>query len=529
MKTRRSSQLASLAIAAAVSVGLAGCGGSSDNNDDTTGAQSSPPAKTAMTADIALSDAQKAALKAELKDSGDSETLKDGDVRVGVTFSCTSDDPCTITVSNSLGTIVATAHSTTSGTVSGTATGLEAPAIPAVSGAIATRLAYELVGGTQDGSDRGLPNRIGESGATHIAGLRQFGFPADSGLELKDPHHELDRDGDTEFAKSDTNPAGLDGWTGETWTTGNQIIVRYTNQNVETATDGTFRSQYGDKDGGSSDEYGVQRADWKHAESDDLPTGAKIETYQRNTPFSGTFAEVEGEFSCTAGACTLALNKDGEIVHVGTWIFTADDETSAVSYEKADSDYLAFGWWRQSTGTSHSGVEDFKVLYSGRKIYDDNSGVDDSLEGTAEYKGHAAGNYVKGAKGGEFVADAKIEIKFGDSTQSHTLDGTINNFEDSSGNSLGAWEVSVKDESADAGSNDLSYSGTAGSVNWDLAAGSINYYGERGTSGVLPTGVAGWFHATTNALDGDTTDENDATTWDDETDVAVAGAFAATR
>jgi len=526
----RTSLWASLAIAA--SLGLAGCGGSSDNEPGETmdPPAGDPPAKTAMSADIELTDAQSDALKAGgiLDDTGESVTLKSGDTRGGVTFACTSADPCTITVENSAGTIVATAHSTTSGTVSGTATGLEPPAIPAVSGAIATRLAYELIGGTQGGSERGLPNQIGISGETHTAGLLQYGFPADgTGPELKDPHHESARTGDTKFTKSDTNPAGLDGWTGETWTTGNQIIVRYTNQNVETATDGTFRSQYGDKDGGSSDEYGVQLADWKHAESDDLPTGARVETYQLNTPFSGTFAEVEGEFSCTTGACTLALDKDGEIVPVGGWIFTADDETSAVSYEKADSDYLAFGWWRQSTGTSHSGVEDFKVLYSGKKIYDDDSAVDSGLEGTAEYNGHAAGNYVKGAKGGEFVADAKIEIDFGSNTEVGSLDGTINNFRDASGGSLGTWEVSVEDNDITT-DGAFTYSGAAGSANWELTAADIDYYGERGTSGVLPTGVAGWFHATTNDLDADT-NENTATSWDDETDVAVAGAFAATR
>ncbi len=123
----RTSLWASLAIAA--SLGLAGCGGSSDN-DDGAGTQpppASPPAspKVDVSEKISLSKAQMAALLAVLPDTGDSVALESGESRAAVTFTCASgDDPCSITVENSAGTIVAMAHSTTAGAVSGTAAGL---------------------------------------------------------------------------------------------------------------------------------------------------------------------------------------------------------------------------------------------------------------------------------------------------------------------------------------------------------------------------------------------------------------------
>ncbi|MCY4283964.1 MAG: hypothetical protein OXC65_01330 [Thiotrichales bacterium] len=529
-------------MAIAASLGLTGCGGSSDNEQDETMnlPAGDPPAKTAMSADVELSDAQKAALKAELKDSGDSETLKDGDVRVGVTFSCTSDDPCTITVSNSLGTIVATAHSTTSGTVTGAATGLEAPAIPAASGVSGAALRGQLLDASPVAD---LVN--GENNAE----LGTAGFPTDTN-ELKDP-----KDGDTKFTKSDTAPAALDGWTGETWTTGNQIIVRYANQNIESA-EGTFRSQFGDKDGGAGDEItnadtvgdneGRQTEwDWDLAESDEFPTGAREETYRQGVSFKGTYGGVEGEFTCMTEPCELALNDDGEIAPddgtdgvTSVWKFTADNEGAAVSYDKADADYLAFGWWRQSVGTNHSGINGFKVLYSGNSPLEDDDVAD--ISGKATYNGHAAGNYVKGVKdgtsvaneGGEFVANVKLVADFESTDEESKITATINKFRDASGD-LGSWEVGLAtaETAAVHATADITFvtaerSGAAGSKAWEIAAGGGGFYGSTANN-AQPTGVAGWFHATTNDSDASTLG-NTAGSWQDG-DVAVAGAFAATR
>ncbi len=88
----------------------------------------------AASGDIMLTAAQEAALLEALPDNGDSVTLDvgaDGVMRAGVTFTCMSDYPCTVTVMNSADTIVATWASQTlgDGTASAMATGHEPPPV----------------------------------------------------------------------------------------------------------------------------------------------------------------------------------------------------------------------------------------------------------------------------------------------------------------------------------------------------------------------------------------------------------------
>ena len=149
----RTSLWASMAIAA--SLGLAGCGGSSDNNEE---AGTQPPAdpKVDVSEKISLSKAQMAALLAVLPGTGDSVTLESGEIRAGVTFTCASgDDPCSITVENSAGTIVAMAHSTTAGEVSGTAAGLARDVVDTfarLNDGNANSIRIEVVGSADDSS-----------------------------------------------------------------------------------------------------------------------------------------------------------------------------------------------------------------------------------------------------------------------------------------------------------------------------------------------------------------------------------------
>ncbi len=86
----------------------------------------------AASGDVMLTTAQQTALMGVLPMNGDSVTLDvgaDGVMRAGVTFTCMSDYPCTVTVSNSAGTIVAMWASQTlgDGMASAMATGLEPP------------------------------------------------------------------------------------------------------------------------------------------------------------------------------------------------------------------------------------------------------------------------------------------------------------------------------------------------------------------------------------------------------------------
>ena len=120
--------------AVALSLVLGGCGGSSSTVvDETDPAMPMPmPMPEAASGDIMLTGAQHAALLEAIPDTGDSVTLNvgaDGVTRAGVTFTCASDYPCTVTVSNSADTIVAMWASQTlgDGTASAMATGHEMP------------------------------------------------------------------------------------------------------------------------------------------------------------------------------------------------------------------------------------------------------------------------------------------------------------------------------------------------------------------------------------------------------------------
>ena len=135
----RTSLWASMAIAA--SVGLAGCGGSNDNNEGSNPPDSTTPTPVDVTADIKLTTAQNAALLSVLPPAGRTSTLNNvgegdsndnpGAVRAGVLFTCVSAYPCTITLENSAGTIVATVHTQhlPGTTVSGAAAGLRPDAV----------------------------------------------------------------------------------------------------------------------------------------------------------------------------------------------------------------------------------------------------------------------------------------------------------------------------------------------------------------------------------------------------------------
>ena len=87
------------------------------------------PMPTDVSGDVALIAEQRAALLAVLPNSGDSVELMvdaEGVMRERVTFTCMSDYPCTITITNSAGTIVATyASQVLGGTASAMASGLE--------------------------------------------------------------------------------------------------------------------------------------------------------------------------------------------------------------------------------------------------------------------------------------------------------------------------------------------------------------------------------------------------------------------
>ena len=165
MMKARTSLWASMAIAA--SVGLAGCGGSSDNDETDPPGSTTTPTPVDITANVPLTTAQHAALLVALNEAGETATLNNvgegdtianpGVTRAGVTFTCVSAYPCTVTLENSADTIVATVHTQhlPGTTVSGAAAGLRPDAVDAfarLNDGSATRVRSQLTGtATHDG------------------------------------------------------------------------------------------------------------------------------------------------------------------------------------------------------------------------------------------------------------------------------------------------------------------------------------------------------------------------------------------
>ena len=108
--------LMTVCCAAVLALGLAACGSSSDNANGN-GDDDAPPPPAAATPmpvsmNLELSDAEQAALRAVLLNTGDSDMLhiaaNMSETRADVEFSCASDYACTVTLTNNLGDIVAT-------------------------------------------------------------------------------------------------------------------------------------------------------------------------------------------------------------------------------------------------------------------------------------------------------------------------------------------------------------------------------------------------------------------------------------
>jgi len=417
----------------------------------------------------------------------------------GVRFTCPpGGSQCVVTIKTDLTSTTAT---TTGGTGSG-ATATAVPVPPAVSR-------------TLTGVDaNNLQARIADAVVGTAAELDHLGFPSNgsSGQELKDPDN--DTDSDTPSTLKNPTARSLGDWSGMSWASDKQVLVRYTDRAAPESMTDTFMAKFGSAKGDSDNIDSSETGFWKHAKSDMFPdegtalVGSNKKTFRIDTAFGGSFADVDGKFTCTgSGTGCVVTNDDGVLDVAPGYTMTFETETpgASVTYEVMDADYLAFGWWRESRGSNQIGIVDFTPLYRGRHDY---NGIIDSVTGTAKYEGYAVGNYAKvtGPKlarvteGGEFVADAMLTAKFDDAN--NPLEGSIKNFRSSSGGNLGKWELELGVDDLDSSSKTLdssSINGTADGVSWSANRdGAIQFYGD-GTGNRQPSSVAGWFRATTAA------------------------------
>jgi len=573
MMKARTSLWASLAIAA--SVGLAGCGGSSNNTpgEDDSGEKTPPAAPVAMTRPVgntirkSLRDESDAGFSTDISDSITVPAGGSTDYS-GVRFSCEGSVACTVNFT--LDQIDAKA--TTGGEGSGMA---KAMLLSTVGTGAGFRTLHTEVRGSPDAADGriGVGNKLTDFGKL----ASRLGFPhSDERIDANDivgatgnfASRQLKDPTGQEFAEAshDAADSSWADWTGKAWTGGDETLVRFDNQGEGKS----FVVKYGNKVGSSDD---VTPGATDAAEFWDLVRTTPVAgaTGGRNVPknvdganavysLPATFDGVVGTLSCTDRGCgDDALVNDGGSLRVasnadGNWKFTATDSKATVT--DINADYIAFGWWREA-GTGGT-FTDFQPVYGGRVPFGTVNNT--TLKGKAVYNGGAAGNYTVGnagdldRHGGWFVADAKITATFAVGTDDDTIKGEITNFRGKHEGLLAAWRI----ESNLKGTlNDGTFSSVNTGVGPDgsnygnativrdgfvtpstdsktlyeaeLANASIDgkadrgrpwvdgsmggtFYGEPSPTSKLPSGVAGWFHAHSGTGG-----------------VAVQGSFAATR
>ena len=177
---------------------------------------------------------------------------------------------------------------------------------------------------------------------------------------------------------------------------------------------------------------------------------------EANFRVAGTFDGAPGHNQCT-GNCASTIS-DGKLTAlVGTaWNFKP---ASGAMVSSPDADYLYFGWWvSKDKDGAPTAASAFVGTVEGTPIAANNTTTiaygwetnANAISGTATYTGAAAGKYAyrdisEGtAHGGHFTADAELEAKFGATTTAgNGVTGTIDNFRLNDGTEDPGWKVSL--------------------------------------------------------------------------------------
>ncbi len=245
--------------------------------------------------------------------------------------------------------------------------------------------------------------------------------------------------------------------------------------------------------------------------------------------FVGMFNGVSGTYECGGNAaCTAVTDDDGNLKQLtGTWTFTLakglDIETVKIDAVDHDTDYLAFGYWIETTtnrdDTTNVGVNTFAT---GSTPFSHNNSAS-TLVGSATYTGQAAGQYVlktgpvgdaKPTDSGGFTGNASLTALFGGPSiamnDQFSISGSITHLRNGDGNIIDPnWTVSLgKAAIADGTTENPLVFGT-GTTNLNTATGfeanagttgggswEGGFFGPAGTDADdYPTGVAGEFNA----------------------------------
>jgi hypothetical protein len=261
------------------------------------------------------------------------------------------------------------------------------------------------------------------------------------------------------------------------------------------------------------------------------------DTMDSERTFDGMFHGIPGEYTCvhiSTGLCQAFTDDDGMLAGlVGTWTFEPEEvETGDPAHMVADAipdaDHMRFGYWLQTTRPDpEEDTDDPKTTYMIQAFV---GGADEflmssAIVGTAEYKGRAAGVYVRkevkrggdiaSATAGEFHAKASLTAYFGGDSvavsNQYRLKGTVDEFQDSTtGMALAGWAVNLEGADPDPASlfgansssvpatNGVAMTRTVGDTAGSTGTWTAQFFGpheDADNAPILPSGVAGEFNA----------------------------------
>ena len=218
--------------------------------------------------------------------------------------------------------------------------------------------------------------------------------------------------------------------------------------------------------------------------------------------FTGTFAGGSGRFRCSGSDCTVTLDDEGMPTAMGgtsSWAFVPD---TGAMVQIPDYDHLYFGWWLNEEEDGAYGFQTFAdaVGFAGGA-----GSVTPGMEGTATYRGAAAGVWaqtvisggqVTEASSGEFTAQAVLTANFFGALDAGAVSGEIGSFRDGTGASLDGWRVVL--ETAPLTAGEASFAGGTGGAVGPGTSGEGSWEGRfHGTDGAetnaRPSHVTGRF------------------------------------
>lgn len=182
---------------------------------------------------------------------------------------------------------------------------------------------------------------------------------------------------------------------------------------------------------------------------------------------SGNYNGAGGRYVCTGGTadapCSVTVAPDGSYTVVGTWTFVPelnstawlqDGGTARSGNPFADAqvgDFMHFGWWMQ-VPTAQTGAYTFRYYAEGTPYQ---LAAGDLSRGSATYNGRAAGAYViqeiddtgvVDGQEGMFTANASLTATFSGTAAGGMLEGTISGFQDGNGMDMPGWSVTLNEQ-----------------------------------------------------------------------------------